>query len=247
MPWIVKLDKESDWIGRYAIEWYKRRGNRLRRWSAGRARTARCRSRARRWSAPTASPPAASPARASRAGWARRSASPGCRSRSPRRAPPIRISDPDGATIPATVTHQRLLRPRRREVAFVSSTVDPFAFLSPAATDGAALRTPMERHHLAAGAALEERDGWRIGRLRAAQRRATAWAADVSHYGKLDVRGTAARDRRADRRRSSWARPSRRDGVWTLRLSPDPRRRAVPVRAGRVDLGERIGEARRST
>jgi sarcosine oxidase subunit alpha len=29
MPWIVKLDKESDWIGRYAIEWYKRRGNRL--------------------------------------------------------------------------------------------------------------------------------------------------------------------------------------------------------------------------
>ncbi len=29
MPWIVKLDKESDWIGRYAIEWYKQRGNRL--------------------------------------------------------------------------------------------------------------------------------------------------------------------------------------------------------------------------
>jgi sarcosine oxidase subunit alpha len=29
MPWIVKLDKESDWIGRYAIEWYKRRGDRL--------------------------------------------------------------------------------------------------------------------------------------------------------------------------------------------------------------------------
>jgi sarcosine oxidase, subunit alpha len=29
MPWIVKLDKESDWIGRYAIEWYKRRGDRF--------------------------------------------------------------------------------------------------------------------------------------------------------------------------------------------------------------------------
>ena len=29
MPWIVKLDKESDWIGRYAIEWYKRRGDRV--------------------------------------------------------------------------------------------------------------------------------------------------------------------------------------------------------------------------
>src|SRR6266536_1136586 len=29
MPWIVKLDKESDWIGRYAIEWYQRRGDRF--------------------------------------------------------------------------------------------------------------------------------------------------------------------------------------------------------------------------
>jgi len=28
MPWIVKLDKESDWIGRYQIEYYKRRGDR---------------------------------------------------------------------------------------------------------------------------------------------------------------------------------------------------------------------------
>jgi sarcosine oxidase subunit alpha len=28
MPWIVKLDKESDWIGRYSIEWYQNRGNR---------------------------------------------------------------------------------------------------------------------------------------------------------------------------------------------------------------------------
>jgi sarcosine oxidase subunit alpha len=29
MPWIVKLDKESDWIGRYAIEWYQKRGDRF--------------------------------------------------------------------------------------------------------------------------------------------------------------------------------------------------------------------------
>jgi glycine cleavage system aminomethyltransferase T len=29
MPWIVKLDKESDWIGRYSIEWYQDRGNRF--------------------------------------------------------------------------------------------------------------------------------------------------------------------------------------------------------------------------
>ena len=29
MPWIVKLDKENDWIGRYSIEWYQRRGDRF--------------------------------------------------------------------------------------------------------------------------------------------------------------------------------------------------------------------------
>ncbi|MDX6532982.1 MAG: sarcosine oxidase, subunit alpha, partial [Gaiellales bacterium] len=29
MPWIVKLDKETPWIGRFAIEWYKRRGDRF--------------------------------------------------------------------------------------------------------------------------------------------------------------------------------------------------------------------------
>jgi sarcosine oxidase subunit alpha len=28
MPWIVKLDKDNDWIGRYSIEWYQNRGNR---------------------------------------------------------------------------------------------------------------------------------------------------------------------------------------------------------------------------
>ena len=28
MPWIVKLDKENDWIGRYSIEFYQRRGER---------------------------------------------------------------------------------------------------------------------------------------------------------------------------------------------------------------------------
>jgi sarcosine oxidase subunit alpha len=27
MRWIVKLDKENDWIGRYSIEWYQRRGD----------------------------------------------------------------------------------------------------------------------------------------------------------------------------------------------------------------------------
>ena len=44
------------------------------------------------------------------------------------------------------------------------SAVDPYAFMSPAAAgEGVALRTPMERCHLAAGATIEERGGWRIG------------------------------------------------------------------------------------
>ena len=44
----------------------------------------------------------------------------------------------------------------------MSTVADPFAFLSPAAADGAVLRTPMERNHRAAGAEFEDRDGWRV-------------------------------------------------------------------------------------
>ena len=86
---------------------------------------------------------------------------------------------------------------------------DSFAFLSPAAVRPRTahrplLRTPVERSHIAAGATIEEAGGWRIARYDAEP--GDAWLADVSHTGKLDVRGDAARDRRADRRR----RPGRR-------------------------------------
>ena len=73
----------------------------------------------------------------------------------------------------------------------MSSTENPFAFLSPAATSGAVLRTPMERHHLSAGATLEQHDGWRIAVYEPCNG-LEAWAADVSHIGKLDVRGRAS-------------------------------------------------------
>jgi glycine cleavage system aminomethyltransferase T len=96
---------------------------------------------------------------------------------------------------------------------------DPYAFLSPAAAaGGVGLRTPMERAHLAAGATIETLDGWRVAAYPAADG-ADAWAADLSHLGKLDVRGTAAEldtltgglEKRA----------ARSDGdVWTLRLTP---------------------------
>ena len=72
------------------------------------------------------------------------------------------------------------------------SAVDPYAFMSPAAAGpGVALRTPMERRHIAAGAAIDERDGWRIG-VYPEGGEGDPWVVDVSHLGKLDLRATAA-------------------------------------------------------
>jgi sarcosine oxidase subunit alpha len=110
MPWIVKLDKESDWIGRYAIEWYKRRGNRLTLvgWEAqngavpvegtqvvgadgqpaGRITSSRFSRRLGK-----AIGIAWLPVEQSEEGTA------------------IRISDPNGSTIPATVTHKAFYDP----------------------------------------------------------------------------------------------------------------------------------------
>jgi hypothetical protein len=99
------------------------------------------------------------------------------------------------------------------------SAVDPYAFMSPAAAAASvALRTPMERRHLAAGAAIEERDGWRIG-VYPEDGEADPWIADVSHAGKLDLRGTAAElDGLTGGLGSGEARP---DGdTWLLRLTP---------------------------
>jgi hypothetical protein len=121
----------------------------------------------------------------------------------------------------------------------VSSTEHPFAFLSPAATTGAVLRTPMERNHLAAGATLEQRDGWRIAAY-GSRDDLEAWAADVSHVGKLDVRGT---EQRIDELTGSLelGRANSTDGVWTLRLSPSHAIVLCPFDRV-VELGGRIGE-----
>lgn len=96
---------------------------------------------------------------------------------------------------------------------------DPYAFLSPAAAAaGVGLRTPMERSHLAAGATIETVDGWRVAAYDAADG-ADAWAADLSHLGKLDVRGTEAELGALTGGLDKGA--ARRDGdVWTLRLTP---------------------------
>jgi hypothetical protein len=99
------------------------------------------------------------------------------------------------------------------------SAVDPYAFMSPStAGTGVALRTPMERRHLAAGATIEERDGWRIG-VYPDDADGDPWVVDVSHLGKLDLRATAAG---LDELTGGLAPgEARADGdVWTLRLTP---------------------------
>ena len=119
---------------------------------------------------------------------------------------------------------------------------DSFAFLSPAAvrsTDGhrPLLRTPVERSHIAAGATIEEAGGWRIARYDAEP--GDAWLADVSHIGKLDVRGNQARVDELTGGADLGA-ASHHDGVWTLRISPT--HAAVICPFERVtDLSERIG------
>lgn len=121
----------------------------------------------------------------------------------------------------------------------MSTISDPFAFLSPAATTGVALRTPMERNHLAAGARIEERDGWRLAEY-PPNGGLDAWAADVSHVGKLDVRGTRER---IDELTGSLAigQAVHADAVWTARLSPTHAVVLSPF--GRVaELRERIGD-----
>ena len=102
----------------------------------------------------------------------------------------------------------------------MSAIRDPYAFLSPAAAAaGVGLRTPMERSHLAAGAELSEVDGWRVAAYPAADPEAAATAVDLSHLGKLDVRGTAAElDSLTGGLATGAARAD--GGVWTLRLTP---------------------------
>jgi glycine cleavage system aminomethyltransferase T len=78
-------------------------------------------------------------------------------------------------------------------------------FLTPSA--GALARSPMERQALAAGARLEERDGWNVALHYdgEAAARSTVGFADLSHLGKLEVHG--AHDLELGTSRSA-------DGVW---------------------------------
>jgi len=121
---------------------------------------------------------------------------------------------------------------------------DPYAFLSPAGARPAggytpALRTPMERAHLAAGAVLREQDGWRIAVYDQAD--ADLWISDLSHLGKLDVRtGAGELDELTGHLPPGHSRED--DGVWTMRLTATRAMVVCPfVRVSQ--LRQRIGAA----
>jgi len=110
MPWIVKLDKENDWIGRYAIEWYQRRGDRftLVGWEAQNGAVPKEGTQV----VGSAGEPAG---RITSSRFSRRLVKafgialvPVAQSEE---GTPIRISDPGGTTIPATVTHKAFYDP----------------------------------------------------------------------------------------------------------------------------------------
>ena len=86
---------------------------------------------------------------------------------------------------------EALLRPRRGDPALVSATAaNPLAFLSPG--PDAVAKSPMEPGTVAAGATIEQRDGWNVADgaspTRSARSRAVGFA-DVSHLGKLELQG----------------------------------------------------------
>ena len=235
MPWIVKLDKESDWIGRYSIEWYKRRGNRH---VAGRLRGRRTATvpieGAQVVGADGAAGRAHHQRRASRAGSARRSGSPGCRSSSSEEGTadhasptrPARRSRPPSRTRPSTT-------PMERGCAREHSAIRSHSCRRPPPPRASSLRTPMERNHLAAGASIEEHDGWRVavyapngdaGRL--GGRRLATSASSTCAAPAAEIDGLSGR------RSSSGRRQPRRRRLDAAAVA-DARRRAVPVPARR--------------
>lgn len=110
------------------------------------------------------------------------------------------------------------------------------AFLSVSAgADGAVARSPMEPLQRAAGARFEIRDGWNVAVEYPAHASAAsgpvAWA-DVSHLGKLELRGSAEAIDAVAGEQLSFGTAVRADGAWWCRLSST---RALVVVSGGGD------------
>lgn len=105
-------------------------------------------------------------------------------------------------------------------------------FLSPAPT--AVARSPMEREALAAGATLEQRDGWNVAVSfdGEARHRSTVAFADRSHIGKLELHGDHGLE---------LGQATLRDEAWWCPTSPD--RALVLCEADlTAELRERLGD-----
>ena len=115
-------------------------------------------------------------------------------------------------------------------------------FLSPAPS--AVARSPMEREALAAGATLEQRDGWHVAvTFEGEQRhRSTVAFADRSQIGKLELHGDHGLDLRvATRRDDAWWCPTSRERVLVL-CEPDRTAELRDQLGGRaVDLTSAMG------
>jgi hypothetical protein len=161
MPWIVKLDKESDWIGRYAIEWYKQRGNRLALvgWEGQNGKVPVEGTQVVGDNGEPAgphhqrallTPPGQGDRHRLGAGGAGEEGTP------------IRISDPSGATIPATVTHRPFTTPRREGCVREQHRGTPSRSCRRRRPPASRCERRWNETTLSAGATLEQRDGWRI-------------------------------------------------------------------------------------
>ena len=96
-------------------------------------------------------------------------------------------------------------------------------FLSVDAATDAIARSPMEAQARAAGARLEERDGWSVAigygtpEQESVACTTTAGWCDVSHLGKLELQGA----RVTQRAELELGTATRRDGAWWCPMTPD--------------------------
>jgi glycine cleavage system aminomethyltransferase T len=119
-------------------------------------------------------------------------------------------------------------------------------FLSPSA--GALARSPMERQALAAGAELEQRDGWNVAvrfdgeEAERARCQTSVGFADLSHLGKLEVQAGASELAAITGEQSELGRATRFDGGWWCPYTPE-RAIALCEPAGLAALRESLEDA----
>ena len=185
MPWIVKLDKEQDFIGKWALQHFE--GQTLETALGGvhfgqRPRADRGRRRHARERLADGTGHERALLAEARAGD-RHGLGAGGAGKGRRPHHDLRRGEADRGRGP----DEALLRPRRRDPAVMS----PATFLSPGA--GALAKSPMEPGAREADATFEERDGWNVATSfpDESSHLSTVGFADVSHLGKIEIQAGA--------------------------------------------------------